>query len=284
MLKQRIITAVFLLLALIAATTQLSSFYFAILAALLVLVASWEWAGFIGLSQRISKIPYLLTLTAMIFGLFLLLGLSPGAEEIDYLRVAVILGLGLLFWLLSLVMLIGYPQNRQQWNDESKIACMGMFSLIPTWAGLVSLKYLLPSGYLVLALVVLVAAVDIGAYFVGVHFGSRKLAPNLSPKKSWEGVWGGMAACLLVGAGLSWSMHVYLFSLSVLQFVLLLAFTLLLTFLTVIGDLVESMLKRNQDIKDSGVLLPGHGGLLDRIDGLMAATPAFALLMMTVLN
>lgn len=283
-LKQRIITAVLLLLALIAVTTQLSSFYFAVLIALLVLLASWEWAGFIGLSRRGAKLSYVSTIAAMLFGLFFLLGISPSVENIDNLRVAVILGLGLLFWLLSLFMLVAYPENRQRWNDESKIACMGMFSLIPAWAGLVSLKYFLPSGYLVLALVVLVAAVDVGAYFSGVNFGSRKLAPKLSPKKSWEGVWGGMLVCLLVSGVFSWLLHSYWFNLSVLQFVSLLALSLVITFLAVVGDLLESMLKRNRGIKDSGAILPGHGGLLDRVDGLMAATPAFSLAMMLVLS
>lgn len=283
-LKQRIITAVLLLLVLIAATTQLSSFYFAVLISLLVLLASWEWGGFIGLSRRGAKLSYVSTIAAMLLGLFFLLGIFPAAEDIDNLRVAVILGLGLLFWLLSLFMLVAYPQNRQLWNDESKIACMGMFSLIPAWTGLVSLKYFLPSGFLVVALVVLVAAVDVGAYFSGVNFGSRKLAPKLSPKKSWEGVWGGLLACLLVSGVFSWLLHSYWFNLSGTQFASLLVLSLVITFLAVVGDLLESMLKRNQNIKDSGAILPGHGGLLDRVDGLIAATPAFALAMMLVLN
>jgi len=284
MLRQRIITAILLLLALIVVTTALSSFYFSVLISVLVVVAGWEWAGFIGLSQRNAKLSYLLTLATMLLGLYFLLGITPQAEEIDILRSAAVLGLGLLFWLLTLFMLGGYPDNKQQWNDESKVACMGMFSLIPTWTGVVTLKYLLPSGYLVLALVVLVAAVDVGAYFVGVNFGSRKLAPNLSPKKSWEGVWGGVALCVVVAIGFSWAMDKYLMPLSVLDFALLLALAIVLSFLSVIGDLLESMLKRNQNLKDSGSILPGHGGLLDRIDGLMAATPAFVLMMMFVIG
>lgn len=284
MLRQRIITAILLLIALIAATTQLSSFYFSVLMAVLVFIASWEWAGFIGLMQAKSRLSYMTTIALMLLGLFLMLGISPAAEEVDGLRASIILGLGLLFWLLSPFILIGYPQNRQLWNDASKIASMGIFTLIPVWTGVVSLKYMLPSGYLVLALVVLVAAVDIGAYFAGVNFGSRKLAPNLSPKKSWEGVWGGLTVCAIVGAVLSWLTHTYWFALSTLQVVLLLALSVMMTFLAVVGDLVESMLKRNQGLKDSGTLLPGHGGLLDRVDGLMAATPAFALAMMVILS
>lgn len=284
MLKQRVITAIILLLALTIVATQLPSFYFAIVISLLILIASWEWTGFIGLSRQSTKITYLLTVAFMLLGLFFLLGVTPNAVEIDEIRVAVILALGLLFWLLSVFVLTGYPQNSRQWNDESKIASMGLFALAPAWTGIVTLKYLLPSGYLVLALVVLIAAVDVGAYFAGKSFGSRKLAPNLSPKKTWEGVWGGMVACLLVSAGLAWCMHNYMIKLSIMQMAFLICLSAVLTFFSVVGDLVESMLKRNQNLKDSGALLPGHGGILDRVDGLIAAIPVFVLTMMLIIS
>ena len=283
-LRQRIITAALLMLALIAATTLLSSFNFAVLFALLTLLATWEWSGFIGLNEPRSKVIYCSTIASMIFGLFFLLRITPAAQNIDAVRAAIILGLGLLFWTLALFMLSTYPQNKNLWNDESKIASMGMFTLIPTWVGLVQLKYLLPDGYLVLVLIVLVAAVDVGAYFFGVNFGRRKLAPNVSPKKSWEGVWGGFTVCLLIGLGFAWMMHTYLLELSIWRFLLLGVLILCVTFFSVVGDLLESMLKRNQNIKDSGSLLPGHGGLLDRVDGLMAATPSFVLLTMLILG
>ncbi len=284
MLKQRIITAVILAIALIAASTLLSTFYFAIFVALIVLLAAWEWSGFIGLLQKKSKLAYFLSLALVLIGLFRLLNINPTGDTIDRLRVTLILGTGLLFWLLILFVLRGYPENKKRWNDESKIAGMGLFALIPTWVGLVQLKYLEANGYLVLSLVVLVAAVDIGAYFAGVNFGRRKLAPSLSPNKTWEGVWGGFAVCLILGLGLSWLMHAYLLNLAGWQFLLCLLLVFCITFFSVIGDLLESMLKRYRSIKDSGNLLPGHGGILDRVDGLMAATPAFALIIMLILS
>ena len=161
---------------------------------------------------------------------------------------------------------------------------MGVLVLIPTFAGVVVLKYLLPSGYLVLALVILVAAVDVGAYFVGVNFGSKKLAANLSPKKSWEGVWGGAFACLLVATLFIWLMHRHIQPLSPTQIAALLALSMGTTFFSIVGDLLESMLKRNCGVKDSGTMLPGHGGVLDRVDGFVAATPLFVLTMMLVLD
>ena len=283
-LKQRVITAVLLLVALIAATTLLSSFYFSLFVAGVILVAAWEWAGLVSPDREIAKLPYLVSIAVILVGSFFLLGISPNVQSIDGFRASLVLMLGLLFWLISLFLLSGYPENSKLWNDESKIALMGVLVLIPAFVGIVVLKYLLPSGYLVLALVILVAAVDVGAYFVGVNFGSRKLAAKLSPKKSWEGVWGGTVVCLLVTALFTWLMHNNLQVLSLMQITALLTLSVGVTFFSVVGDLIESMLKRNCGIKDTGTMLPGHGGVLDRVDGLVAATPLFVLTMMLVLD
>tara|TARA_B110000467_G_scaffold140029_1_gene139820 strand:- start:786 stop:1622 length:837 start_codon:yes stop_codon:yes gene_type:complete len=270
--------------ALIAATTLLSSFYFSLFVAGVILVAAWEWAGLVSPDREIAKLPYLVSIAVILVGSFFLLGISPNVQSIDGFRASLVLMLGLLFWLISLFLLSGYPENSKLWNDESKIALMGVLVLIPAFVGIVVLKYLLPSGYLVLALVILVAAVDVGAYFVGVNFGSRKLAAKLSPKKSWEGVWGGTVVCLLVAALFTWLMHNNLQVLSLIQITALLTLSVGVTFFSVVGDLIESMLKRNCGIKDTGTMLPGHGGVLDRVDGLVAATPLFVLTMMLVFD
>lgn len=283
-LKQRVITAVILLVNLTAATTQLPSFFFSLFVAVVILIAAWEWAGLISSDKKIVKIPFLVSIAVMLLGSFFFLGISPSAQKIDEFRAGLLLILGLLFWSMSLLCLAGYPKNSKIWNDKLKISLMGALVLMPTFAGVVVLKYLLPSGYLVLALVILVAAVDVGAYFVGVNFGSRKLAANLSPKKSWEGVWGGALACLLAATFFIWLMHRNLQPLSSAQIAALLALSMGITFFSIVGDLLESMLKRNCGVKDSGTMLPGHGGVLDRVDGLLAATPLFVLTMMLVLD
>ena len=283
-LKQRVITAVILLVNLTAATTQLPSFFFSLFVAVVILIAAWEWAGLISSDKKIVKIPFLVSIAVMLLGSFFFLGISPSAQKIDEFRAGLFLILGLLFWSMSLLCLAGYPKNSKIWNDKLKISLMGALVLMPTFAGVVVLKYLLPSGYLVLALVILVAAVDVGAYFVGVNFGSRKLAANLSPKKSWEGVWGGALACLLAATFFIWLMHRNLQPLSSAQIAALLALSMGITFFSIVGDLLESMLKRNCGVKDSGTMLPGHGGVLDRVDGLLAATPLFVLTMMLVLD
>ena len=282
--KQRVITAVILLIGLVVVTTQLPSFYFSVSIAAVILVAAWEWAGLVSPDKKISKIPYFVIIGGMLVGSFFFLGISPHAQNIDDFWASFMLILGLLFWLLSPIILAGYPENNNNWNEKSKITLMGVFALIPTFVGVVVLKYFLPSGYLVIALVILVAAVDVGAYFVGVNFGSRKLAANLSPKKSWEGVWGGALVCLLVALLFIWLMHRNLQPLSAIQIVALLALSMGVTFFSIVGDLIESMLKRNCGVKDSGTILPGHGGLLDRVDGLVAATPLFGLTMMLIFD
>lgn len=282
-LQLRIITAVILMLGLIAMTTLLSSFLFALALAAIVLLASWEWSGLIGLQDSKSRMLYQLTVLIMIGGGFLLLGLTPDAIAIDGLRASLLLLLGLLWWMVAIVMLTGYPENARQWNDKSKIGLMGILALIPTWVGVVMLKYLAPEGYLVISLVLMVAAVDVGAYFAGTYLGHNKLAPQLSPNKSWEGVWGGLITCLLLGIALIYALHITVVSLSLSQVMILILLCPLVTLFAVIGDLVESMLKRNSELKDSGQLLPGHGGVLDRVDALIAVTPIYVLIIMLTL-
>ena len=277
MLKQRIITAIILALIFITATVFLSSFSYSLFVTIVVLAASWEWCAFIGLAKQVAKVSYLATLGSMIIALYFFLGIVPESLVINSYRAGIILGLGILFWVLTFFMLKDYPSNSDRWNNKSKIALMGLMALIPTWVGIVQIKYLNPQGFLLLGMVVMVAAADIGAYFIGKRIGKNRLAPSLSPNKTWEGVLGGFAACLLVGILLIWLLHSYLITLSNVQILILVLLSLVVTLFDVIGDLLESMLKRNRDLKDSGKILPGHGGILDRVDGLLAVTPIFVL-------
>ncbi len=283
MLKQRIITALVLFIALVLATYFLPPFHYSLALAVVVLLAGREWSSLIGLESAGSSSAYLLSLAIMLAGLYPLLGVTPTVGAIDSLRVMMILLLGFGFWCLAMLMLRGYPDNAQHWNDKSLIATMSIFVLLPTWVGIVQLKYLLPEGYLIIALVVLVAVVDIGGYFVGRSLGHTKLAPQLSPKKTWEGVWGGLVACVCVGAGLVWALHNFLQPLTQFQVIALIGLSLSVTLFDVIGDLTESMLKRNRHIKDSGSLLPGHGGIMDRVDGLVAVIPIYVMTLLLLI-
>lgn len=279
MLKQRIVTAIILLIGLIAASTLMSPFSFSILAGVIVLLAGWEWGGFIGLENLTTKISYLISLILMMVGCFFLLELTPQAEALRLDRAITLSVMGLIYWMCAAFLVLNYPAQNKLWNNESKIATMGIFSLLPTWVGVTQLKYLEPDGILVLALIILVAAVDVGAYFTGMNLGKTKLAPELSPNKTWEGVWGGFGLCVVATLIFATALNYSLFSVGLIEIIALIFMSLLVTFFSVTGDLVESMLKRNRQIKDSGKILPGHGGVLDRVDGLLAATPVFVLVM-----
>ena len=152
------------------------------------------------------------------------------------------------------------------------LGLMGALVLLPPWLSVVYLLSYDIGRLLLLGMVVVVAFADIGAYFAGKRFGRRKLAPAVSPGKSWEGFWGGFLLCQLTAVAAS-----LLLPIPQLSLVGLMAIVACSSLASVLGDLVESMVKRHRGVKDSGVLLPGHGGFLDRIDGITAAAPVFAL-------
>ena len=279
-LKQRVLTAVILVIALIALTLFTTPLIFAAVLTVILLLAAWEWTSFVEIKGIASKFSYTLTLFAMLIGAAAISGFSPSADTFTLSQVILILWIGLFWWCIAAYLLVGYPENSEIWNNKSKIGLMGLLALVPTWTGLVALKYAFPSGYLVLGVVIMVAAVDIGAYFAGRFFGRRPLAPSLSPNKTWEGVWGGLVTCCAVSVMLIWSAHRYLIELRPAQISILLLSVVITTSFGVVGDLLESMLKRNSNLKDSGTILPGHGGILDRIDGLLAVTPFSVIIIM----
>ena len=284
MLLQRILTAVVLLVGLLLLAILATPFVFALAIALITLLTGMEWTRLVGLQDLQSRAGYLVSLAALLVGAFFLVGAFPGAESLDSLRVITVMTLGCVFWLVAAVLMTGYPGNANLWNDQSHIAVMGIFVVVPTWCGIVQLKYLDASGALFLMLVATVSVADIGAYFAGRAWGQRKLAPSLSPGKSWAGFWGGMSASVILAIAVLLVINNRLVSLTMTQSILLVFGAVLVSVSSVIGDLFESMLKRNQQLKDSGNILPGHGGILDRIDSLTAATPVAVLWLFLVLE
>ncbi|MCA1768913.1 MAG: phosphatidate cytidylyltransferase [Halomonas sp.] len=265
MLRQRIITAAWLAPLMLAGLFGLSGGLFALFTAGVVLLAGWEWTNLAGILRRDLR----LMLVGVLAVIMLMLWLGGAALA------AWPLWLGVVGWLVNLYWVVHYPARGGQWQSSPRRLAMGLWVLLPAWVGLNVLR---DSGAAwLLFVLLLVWCADIGAYFAGRAFGRRKLAPKVSPGKSWEGVAGGLAATSVLalvfaawqGLGLGGGL------------VLLLA-TLAVTLVSVLGDLLESMLKRYRGIKDSSQLLPGHGGVLDRIDSLTAALPLFALLLMGV--
>lgn len=265
MLKQRIITAIIMVSVFAAVLMLLPWQAFAVLAGAVFVVGAWEWAQLAGIRSQLGRVGYAVA-TAVIGG---------GLSYITHWQSETALLHNLLvgacaWWGLALLWIQGYPSSAVIWRAAPVRAVIGWLVLIPAWLGCLYLRSQESGEWLILIVVIAVACADIGAYFSGRAFGKRKLAVSVSPGKSWEGVWGGLVAAVC------FSLIVYAF-VDASSWWVPLVVILPAAMISVVGDLLESMLKRHSGIKDSSQLLPGHGGVLDRIDGLVAAVPVFTL-------
>ena len=264
MLRTRILTALVIAALLVPAIFFLERLHWALLTGLITAIAGWEFgrlAGFCPNGQwRFGGLVGLLCIGAALL-------LPPPALDAAG-RVALIVSAA--FWLGVVPFWL-----RARWQGVAhwKMSLVGLAVLLPTWYALIALRERAP-GWL-LAAVALVAAADIAAYFFGRKFGRRKLAPNISPGKTWEGVFGAMATVTVIAL----TAQLALGGADPLRLALLVVAMPVLTLVSVSGDLFESMLKRQVGLKDSSQLLPGHGGVLDRIDSHTAALPLMALLL-----
>jgi len=267
-LKTRIITALVLAPIAIGGIFFLPPLGFALFTGVIVTLGAWEWANMSGIEGQPGRVIYALIFVALLYGL----RHAPAVE---------VLWLSVLWWLVCFTLVSRYPAGSERWGSVPLRAVMGVFVLIPAWVGL---NYLRTGGFqfgdlsnsllAILYVFCVVWVADIGAYFAGRAFGKTKLAPRVSPGKSWAGVWGGLVAVLVLAFVAS-----LLASASLPQTLLLMLASAVTGLVSVLGDLLESMLKRFRGIKDSSQLLPGHGGVMDRVDSLTAAIPVFALLM-----
>ena len=260
MLGQRLITGALLAVAFAGALFWLPTMALVCLTAGVVLLGAWEWSALTGLGVR-ARAGYVLLLAAV---MAVCLWFWPVAGP------PLLLVAGC-WWLLMLRWVLDYPHSVRWWGSVAATAAMGVLVLVPAW---VAVYWLLARdrGELWLAAVVgLTASADIGAFFGGRAFGRRRLAPAVSPGKTWEGACCGMALALAIGMPLAGPLALGG------HWVLWLPVVALTVCAGILGDLGESMVKRHHGVKDSGSLLPGHGGVLDRIDSLSAALPVFAL-------
>lgn len=257
MLKARLATAAVLLAAFLAALFYLPDFYWALLMLAVIGIGAVEWASLARFS-RAGRYAYP-AVTLLLGGLLMWKSADPRLFAVQYhLNFWLILA-AFPFWiLLAPAWLIGHFRLA----SKPLMALAGLLVLLPTWMALVGLRDVSP--YLLLGTMATVWIADSAAYFAGKRFGRHKLAPLVSPGKTWEGVAGALLAVTVYGAALC-----YLFDMSAW----LLPGLWCLTVLSIVGDLFESLLKRQAGLKDSGSLLPGHGGMLDRIDGLTSTLP-----------
>jgi phosphatidate cytidylyltransferase len=232
----------------------------------LMMIGLWEWTLLSGISSRLGRAGYL----AANVGIMTALAWAAGSGLSLLSDMAL---LGAIWWLLALAWLanFNFATGDQAWTRALKLLA-GSLCVIPAWSALCWLHAEDPMGpaWTLFALLIVWMA-DSGAYFVGVRFGRHKLAPRVSPGKSWEGFAGGLGATVLLAVvampvlGLGWH-----------RLPDLLLLTVVTTLFSVLGDLFESLLKRHAGAKDSSDLIPGHGGVLDRLDSLLAALPVFA--------
>lgn len=259
MLKTRLITAAILIPAFLAALFLLREPYWSLLMLAGVLIGLWEWAHMAGFKPAVR---YLYITASAIAGVFL--AFWHGPENAFMQEYALYWGLPLAaaFWV---VLVPIWLWRRTRVRNIYLMMLAGWWIVLPLWLALVSLRALSPWLLLFIMLVVWIA--DSAAYFAGKRFGKRKLAVNISPGKTWEGVLGALVVVSLYGAALCIAFD--------LNALLIVGFWIL-TIFSVMGDLLESLIKRQGGFKDSGNLLPGHGGILDRVDGLTSSLPMAA--------
>ncbi len=270
MLKQRVITALVLAIVFIAVLFGLPAGYFSFFVGAVVLIGAWEWASLAGFTASWQRGMYVLLNVLALVAVSAYLGFEGEASpNLDNTAIRELLVAGCVWWALALLLVQGYPSSALLWGHRVLRLMMGLLVLIPTWVALVYVRQQEAGAWLVLLLMLVVAMADSGGYFAGKRFGKRKLAPAVSPGKTWEGFAGGLIANGILALVLSLVLEASL--------MLMLALVIPTSLISVLGDLLESMLKRHAGIKDSGAILPGHGGILDRVDGVTAAAPVFAL-------
>lgn len=296
MLIKRIATALVLLPIIVWLLFVASLSYFTIGISFVILLAGWEWSRLMGLTQLPSRFIYLIILQLIMIAILWLvpdIEFWPGAPEpqslAQWLNIRYIplwiMSIGVIWWLICLGSLI---LGKPNWLAGSHLlwarGIAGLLILLPCWVSLISIRSIdilqsfLSGSWLLLFALLQIWAADTGAYFAGKALGKHQLASRVSPKKTWEGVFGGtiLAFVIAIFTASPFGVDMSLFSIVMISVILVL--------FSIVGDLTESIYKRQQQIKDSSHLLPGHGGILDRIDSITSAIPVFSFILYWLTN
>lgn len=284
MLKQRILTAIILAPLVIAGVFFLPLEGFLYFSAAIMLLGAWEFAPLAGLKLPALRVVFMVFIAGLI-------GTIQSKVPINQIWVDDTLAMpyfmaievAAAWWVLSIFLVYSFPKSAMVWAGSFVMRCLfGALCLVPCWVALMALRSVnydtntFFGAWLVVGALLIVWAADIGAFFAGRQFGKRKLAVRVSPNKSIEGLLGGL---VFVGvmAGVASQFEQVKAALNNADTVMIVVMALVVALISAVGDLVESMFKRQANVKDSGKLLPGHGGVLDRIDSVLAALPLFLL-------
>ena len=270
MLKQRIFTAIFLVVLLLGLLFSLSPLAFSLVITPVILLAGWEWTNLMEMHSKTHKYGFVIGLLLVLTFLGSVVGLGDSVQRdiAEY-----VLLLDVVIWVCIFFLIFTYPLGARFWSNGRVLYSLGILLLSFTWIAIVYIQSLPSGNILLLVAFGIVALSDVGGFIFGKLFGRHKLAPRISPGKTWEGFLGAMILEFVLVIGLILLREEELPVLPLFLVVLVVAIS------SVGGDLFESMVKRNVGAKDSGGILPGHGGILDRIDGMMSALPIYAVLL-----
>ena len=257
MLKHRIITALIILPLFLLFLLKSSPIVFCLGTAILVLLGAHEWSSLMGVKSFRKKLIYPILMAAVLYA-SLYIAIPPAM----YVAAA--------FWVVETFLVVKYPKTDIALGNGVIVrGLLGILVLVPAWLALNFIRNT-HGPIALLFLFIVIWSADSAAYFAGKKWGKHKLAPAVSPGKSWEGLFGAFAMTIIVSL-----IALYLSATHYEIWCAAIALTVVTVFFSVVGDLFESMLKRKEGLKDSGVLLPGHGGILDRIDSITAAAPIY---------
>jgi phosphatidate cytidylyltransferase len=258
MIRQRVISAACVAVLLMVVVLWLPAGWSVAALSLVLLAGAWEWSGFVAPDRIIPRLVFVAAAVGLCATWW---RISADARGLH-----VLLWLAFALWCTALAWVFVNPGR----VGRLRVAASGMLALSLAWLAIARMRMDWPQGgQAVMYALLIVWLADSGAYFAGRAFGRRKLAPLVSPGKTWAGLWGGLGVCVLLAVAVS--------SWRGLPMLPLLVVTVVAGLFSVVGDLTESLCKRYAGVKDSGSLIPGHGGVLDRFDSLLAAAPLLML-------
>lgn len=283
MLKCRLITTFTLIPTVIAMLFLLPPVEFALIILFVCMLSAWEWGQLAGLVSSSQRIWFAIFCGSLL--VLMMYNVPAYWPFFNVWHVQYALWTALFWWLTALMLVLYYPRSAAFWRDSSMLRLIfGILTILPFFWGMLALRQhnydnnYLTGAWWLLYIMVLVWGIDSGAYVFGRILGRHKLAPKLSPSKTWEGLWGGLFTSSVIALG--FNRYAPLDASPITLFIC----SIIAASASILGDLTESMFKREVDIKDSSHLIPGHGGILDRIDSLTAAVPIFACLILLIFS